>query len=439
MAGNLDLTFNGSGYIIGDLQNSVISSIQLQDDKIVIAGYDENYFAFLARYNSNGTIDDTFGISGFVNTINTIETSDQSSTMIVLPNTNNEILLLCNNGGTLAIKRFNSNGTFINVLNIVDNPSFIPIRFNTIQKYLSTDNFVVSYNSSGVIKYVRYQSNGTPLTATITTLITDINPYKLYSLCNTLDNSNNIIFGGRQNRGNFFVGITNRPFYLVYKSNDTVKDDIGESGFIYDEAHAGNINGYTGITTDASNNIYLMGDFVENVFINKYNFNGELTDTIDISGTGTATSLLLQSDNKILANYQYTILPENYDVLAVSRLNTDLTVDLGFNRTIFNISNNENIMNKLLLQTNTKLLVAGYTDFDNGDIGDYYRYIILRINLTNTDTITNKIFCELLDKINKNKDKNKDKNIIKYIIQQLGLYNQNISQDTANYFNKLLK
>jgi uncharacterized delta-60 repeat protein len=68
--GTLDNTFNGTGKILTtfNLSNCFAHSIALQTDgKIVVGGQNYNgaYYDFaLARYNSNGTLDNTFGISG---------------------------------------------------------------------------------------------------------------------------------------------------------------------------------------------------------------------------------------------------------------------------------------------------------------------------------------------------------------------------------------
>jgi len=79
-SGNLDLTFGNGGIVITPITNSPYydspSSMQVQPDgKIVVCGqileddfYGDTYTAsfFLARYNSTGTLDDSFGTNGKV-------------------------------------------------------------------------------------------------------------------------------------------------------------------------------------------------------------------------------------------------------------------------------------------------------------------------------------------------------------------------------------
>ena len=70
--GSLDNTFGTSGQLttsFGAGTRNWINSIQLQPDgKIVAGGFSNNQFA-IARYHSNGTLDNTFGTSGLVTTL----------------------------------------------------------------------------------------------------------------------------------------------------------------------------------------------------------------------------------------------------------------------------------------------------------------------------------------------------------------------------------
>ncbi len=67
--GGLDLTFNNTGVVTtntGDPVNVVGTVIQ-SSGKIVVAGTDTTTNSIvMARYNSNGTLDTTFGTNGVV-------------------------------------------------------------------------------------------------------------------------------------------------------------------------------------------------------------------------------------------------------------------------------------------------------------------------------------------------------------------------------------
>lgn len=62
--GTLDPTFGTGGKVISDSQGTGIQALVVQPDgKLVGAGYDGNSW-MLTRYNSNGTLDNSFGING---------------------------------------------------------------------------------------------------------------------------------------------------------------------------------------------------------------------------------------------------------------------------------------------------------------------------------------------------------------------------------------
>lgn len=68
-AGELDITFSNDGFDTQDLsENEAITGIvQLSDDKIVATGYtylNDTSYCFLAKYNSDGTLDAAFGTDG---------------------------------------------------------------------------------------------------------------------------------------------------------------------------------------------------------------------------------------------------------------------------------------------------------------------------------------------------------------------------------------
>src|SRR5215813_10188081 len=73
-SGTLDTTFGTGGKVTTDIAHSpdgAIASVRQPDEKYVVAGnsYINGHFDFaVARYNSNGTLDATFGTNGKVTT-----------------------------------------------------------------------------------------------------------------------------------------------------------------------------------------------------------------------------------------------------------------------------------------------------------------------------------------------------------------------------------
>ncbi|MBL0309602.1 MAG: T9SS type A sorting domain-containing protein [Bacteroidetes bacterium] len=75
--GTLDPTFNGTGFQLlsdsGSLHNRGSSVARQTDGKLIACGYAEfiglnNYFTVVTRYNTNGTLDSSFGYNGIVHT-----------------------------------------------------------------------------------------------------------------------------------------------------------------------------------------------------------------------------------------------------------------------------------------------------------------------------------------------------------------------------------
>ena len=74
--GSLDATFGGSGKLttdFGSASDAAYSSALQADGKIVVAGYSGDNFA-VARYNTNGSLDSSFGASGKISTPSSIYT-----------------------------------------------------------------------------------------------------------------------------------------------------------------------------------------------------------------------------------------------------------------------------------------------------------------------------------------------------------------------------
>ena len=116
--GTLDTSFGSSGIVIQPIGSSddIGYSLAIQSDgKILLGGYcyTGSYYDFcIARFNSNGTLDTTFGSSGIV--IQPISSSyDDGYSLAIQPD--GKILLggFCYNGSNsdFCIARFNSNGT----------------------------------------------------------------------------------------------------------------------------------------------------------------------------------------------------------------------------------------------------------------------------------------------------------------------------------------
>jgi uncharacterized delta-60 repeat protein len=117
--GNIDTSFGAGGKVITDFSSNtdLIFDIKVQtDSKIVVAGYSTNssYEDFsIARYNSNGSPDVTFGTGGKV--ISSFSPyNDRALQLVILPGSKMLVAGFAANppyGNDFLIARFNSNGS----------------------------------------------------------------------------------------------------------------------------------------------------------------------------------------------------------------------------------------------------------------------------------------------------------------------------------------
>ena len=112
--GSLDATFGTGGKVISSSANyDTLSAAALQSDsKIVVAGSRGYYPAardfVLARYNTDGSLDASFGSGGEVTTDFGNHTDDQASAMALQPD--GKILVGGGSGGRFALARYNPDG-----------------------------------------------------------------------------------------------------------------------------------------------------------------------------------------------------------------------------------------------------------------------------------------------------------------------------------------
>lgn len=116
--GDLDITFSFDGKQTTDFfQDDTATGIAIQPDgKIVIGGHSgdgtSNDDFVMARYNSNGSLDTTFGVNGFQ--AKGFGAEDQAHAMVLQPDGKIILAGSTNNSGTndFALLRCNANGSF---------------------------------------------------------------------------------------------------------------------------------------------------------------------------------------------------------------------------------------------------------------------------------------------------------------------------------------
>ena len=150
--GTIDKTFGTDG-IVTDATGIFASSLIIQPDgKIIIGGNDTAYQSFqLIRYNPNGTLDTTFGSGGVV--IGPNGTGEvmalQTDSKIILAGSNN-------NTGLFEVVRYTPNGN----IDVIFQSG--PNEFSTGITIQSDGKIIVAGNSSVFdLRLVRYNTDGT--------------------------------------------------------------------------------------------------------------------------------------------------------------------------------------------------------------------------------------------------------------------------------------
>lgn len=161
--GTLDANFDGDGVVITPVSGSAdeIWGITLQTDGKIIAVGDSNGQITVARYNTNGSLDTSFGTGG-------IATPASGSGQAVKMLSDGKIVVAGRSGGQFAVIRFDSNGTLDNSFDsdgiattFMGNGAFVSGWDLDIQ----TDGKIVvsgaSFNGSDYdLSIIRYNSNG---------------------------------------------------------------------------------------------------------------------------------------------------------------------------------------------------------------------------------------------------------------------------------------
>ncbi len=158
--GKLDVTFDGDGKLLSDFthQQDNANSVAIQKDgKIVVAGSVNNYLSFsLARYNADGSLDNTFGING--NVIDQYKNPSSTRFDHAGMQPDGKVVaggsaVVSNNTSNQITARFNRDGSIDSIFN-----GFRPIPGPNPNQVVQPDGKIVQLNGLG---FTRYNPDGT--------------------------------------------------------------------------------------------------------------------------------------------------------------------------------------------------------------------------------------------------------------------------------------
>lgn len=359
--GTLDNTFGTAGKISTSIQTAtdqIYAMVIQPDGKIVVGGVSSStansYDWALARYNTNGTLDNTFGTNGIV--ISSLSTKQDYLYKVLLQNDGKIIGVGYSNDGTrsnFTIARYNANGTLDTSFgtNGVASYFFDPNSSIARSAVLLSDGKIIiggsvtnATVSPSVTSFalIKYNSNGT-LDSSFGTggkVITPVGTSSdiIYSMVLMPDGK--IVAGGTSR-----VGTLNNFAVARYNSNGTLDTSFGTNGFIVHPFGTATASfgallyvpsvgllagGYGTFNTVISFGLVLYSS-TDGKLVNTFGTSGVASTAVGMAASGIS-ALALQKDNKLIAaGYAQPTGGTNYD-FALARYFTGATVDVKESR-----------------------------------------------------------------------------------------------------------
>ncbi|MFC1820224.1 LamG-like jellyroll fold domain-containing protein [Thermodesulfobacteriota bacterium] len=380
--GDLDITFGSNGKVITDIGSGydTANGIALQSDgKIVVAGtwfngLDDDFA--VARYNADGSLDTTFGSGGKV--ITAIGSSDAANDVAVQSDGKIVVAGSAFTGSKwdFAVVRYNTDGSLDTTFGsggTVTTAIGLGIDYAYGMAVQSDGKIVVAGESSGVFAVVRYNTDGS-LDTTFDTdgkVTTAVGSDVDYAYDVAVQSDGKIVVAGITDNG------SNIDFAVVrYNTIGSPDDSFGSGGIVTTTIGSYDDNAMSTVV-QSDGKIVVAGyaddgtgyyDFA----VVRYNADGSLDTTFDMDGIVTtdiassfdqAMDLALQSDGKLVAAGYADTGPN--DDFAVVRYNTDGSLDSTFGSvgkvtTAFGSYDDSGY--GVAVQDDGKIVVAGYSN-----------------------------------------------------------------------------
>ena len=390
--GSLDTSFNGSGKVTTNIMsvgssNDYANAVAIQPDgKIVLAGWSERDFA-LARYNSNGSLDNTFDGDGRVTTsingasdIATAVTIQTDGKIVAAGKTSIPIQTPTGSGDQeFALVRYNTDGSldtsFDSDGKVVTSIPGTKEQANAVAvqsdgKIVITGDSVNNNSTLGHLAVLRYNANG--------------------SLDTSFNGSGLVITQmeeGRSSVGNVLMiqpdgkiiasGIFSGSFFLLarYNSDGSLDNTFGFSGLAINNVGYG-FSSARAVAVQPNGRIVVAGCVSQGGYCNfgvaRYNADGSPDTTFDGDGKVTLAftnnidevrAVAVQSDGKIVVvgTTGFASSPPQTNDIAVARFNVDGSLDNTFDgdgKVIINQALFEYAMD-VAIQPDGKIVLAG--------------------------------------------------------------------------------
>jgi len=391
----LDQSFgqNNSGVqvsIFGQIFDTACSvGVQSVDQKIVICGSSDNNI-FCARYLTNGSLDSSFGTSGFVSTVIATSNLGQASSLaiqadgkIVIGGYSNPssitqfTLARYTTAGVLDASTFGTSG--ITTTTIGDGSSISAIAFQTDGKIVAVGGSVSSgtsfltlarYNTDGTLDATGFNSGGSQPGVVTASLGVNTNFVTV-----AIQTDGKIVIGGTVN-GQFAVARYSSKGLLDTTVNGSVSPFNDPNGFIF--TTIGSSAKVYSVQIQADGKIVASGQADNQFALARYNTDGTV-DAKGFNGSGSQpgvvttiigansgiNSSVIQADGKIV------VAGTGNNNFAVARYSSAGAIDTTFGNsgialtnvgTVFSGSPSDCGANAVALQSSGNYITAGFSD-----------------------------------------------------------------------------
>ncbi len=303
---SLDATFNTLGYntyTVGSFYHDVRAVHQQSNGKIISAftagAGSSNYDFYATRYLANGTIDNTYGLSG----VSTITIGTQTSELNSATLQSDDKLVMVgwakNIGGaiTMGIARIDANGILDNTFNSTGTTT---LAFNT---------YTSSFTSQSYANAVHVQANGKILVAG-SMLDTVTFTQRMVAIARL--NANGSIDNTFANNGRFLLDLTpssdeiygittdaNGNIYATAQINGTAIIKLTSAGVLDNSFGVSGVASYTNVGSSANIHVNSTGTKINS---GKFQLtgNGQLDNTFGVNGivAGFPRVTVMQPDGK---------------------------------------------------------------------------------------------------------------------------------------------
>ncbi len=368
-AGSLCLDFGSNGLVTTDFTGSdLANAVVLQSDGKIIAVGQASFIAFaLARYNSDGSLDSTFGTGGLVTT--DFGGTDIAEAAILQPD--GKIIAVGRASNDFALARYTSDGSLDSTFGtgglVTTDLGGTDIAEAVA---LQPDGKIIAVGRAGNdFALVRYTSDGS-LDSTFGTggiVTTDFGGGTDIANAAVLQPDGKIIA----------VGMSGSDFALArYNSNGSLDSAFGTGGLVTTDF--GGADSANGVALQPDGKIIAVGRASSDFALARYNSDGSLDSTFgtgglvttEFGGTDFANGVALQPDGKIIAVGR-TGSGINTD-FGLARYDSDGSLDTTFGAgglvtTSFGATGLESA-NAAVLQPDGKLIAAGQASIGGSSV-----------------------------------------------------------------------